>query len=31
MEKVINEVNEKLGNAIAIEDNTLNREILEKH
>lgn len=30
MEKVINEVNEKLGNAIAIEDNTLNREILEK-
>lgn len=30
MEKVVNEVNEKLGNAIAIEDNTLNREILEK-
>lgn len=30
MEKVINEVNEKLGNAIAIEDNALNREILEK-
>lgn len=30
MEKVINEVNEKLGNAITIEDNTLNREILEK-
>ena len=30
MEKVINEVNEKLGNAIAIEDNTLNREILKK-